>query len=299
MFFDIRGGARSPRARHPAHVGDATLREAERRARATASVDDAARLLLERVRVGDLPIGGLTLAAYLGDPAACAAIGEPRSLTDDATDLDAALWARGLIAWGEEALARGLVASCMTAMERLPEVDEQLRAESIAAFEPWWREATVERHRDLALGVGIPDVPTPPGARAHPLGAFTKMATLATWGQKKHLLELTDHTGALDLRPSAMSGRLLPWALAGGPASSGPRPPDISGQALVAGTSAERRALVQALRAAVGQEVLLQGWGTITRRFLVHSVTPEGVHGLHEGAEHWFPLRRVRNVSRL
>ncbi|MBL4846152.1 MAG: hypothetical protein JKY65_11545 [Planctomycetes bacterium] len=62
-------------------MGDADLRELERRWRETGSVEDEAAWLLERVRVGDLERGMLELAAYFGHRAARAV------LQDDAPEM--------------------------------------------------------------------------------------------------------------------------------------------------------------------------------------------------------------------
>lgn len=56
-------------------MSDATLRELERRWKATGSVEDEAAFLLERVRVGDLTRERLELAAHCGHEAASRATG--------------------------------------------------------------------------------------------------------------------------------------------------------------------------------------------------------------------------------
>lgn len=56
-------------------MADRRLRELER-ASAEGDLDAGARLLLERVRIGDLAPGRLRLAAYLGLPAATLAAPE-------------------------------------------------------------------------------------------------------------------------------------------------------------------------------------------------------------------------------
>lgn len=65
-------------------MSDARAREAERRWRETSASGDEARLLLERVRAGDLDRRRLALAARLGDPAAGLAAGEARAGTLEA-----------------------------------------------------------------------------------------------------------------------------------------------------------------------------------------------------------------------
>ena len=84
---------------------DSKLRELERQA-AQGGVEAQAKLLLERVRVGDLDKAKLELAAYLGNEASRVALGK------DAPEVPEGFreWVLGLQRWGREALARGAVA---------------------------------------------------------------------------------------------------------------------------------------------------------------------------------------------
>lgn len=83
-------------------MSDSQLRELERRWRETGSVEDEARYLLERVRVGDLEQEKLELAAYCGYRGALGAMGtriEPEVSLDgliaQASRLPMALFALG------------------------------------------------------------------------------------------------------------------------------------------------------------------------------------------------------------
>lgn len=113
-------------------MSDARLREAERRWRETGSVDDEARFLLERVRVGDLPRERLELAAYCGNRAAGAATG--RSTGPD----ELGAWLRGLRHIGQWSWIRTIALSVELALRKWP--DSQRRAfiaARVAQLEAW------------------------------------------------------------------------------------------------------------------------------------------------------------------
>ncbi|MCW8139327.1 MAG: hypothetical protein KIT58_10540 [Planctomycetota bacterium] len=80
---------------------DQRLRALERDA-LHGDVEAQARLLLERVRVGDLTEERLRLAAYLGDERARLALGESAPEPPD----DIVAWVRGLDALGSEVATR-------------------------------------------------------------------------------------------------------------------------------------------------------------------------------------------------
>lgn len=128
-------------------MSDATRRATERQAAAGDALA-AARLLVERVRAGELAPARLELAAHLGDPAACVALGRaPDPITLHAGSLGvrgqldqpatSALraWDRQLtlLAAGRDARARILLAA-------------------IAAAEPAW---AAEREGDASLRAGL------------------------------------------------------------------------------------------------------------------------------------------------
>lgn len=83
---------------------DARLREVERAASCTGAVDDEARVLVERVRAGDLPRDRLDLAAHCGHEASRAALGLGETLLpwDAPTLLE---WFAGLAPSGAGTLA--------------------------------------------------------------------------------------------------------------------------------------------------------------------------------------------------
>lgn len=84
-------------------MSDASRREAERDA-AGGDLQAAARLLVERVRAGDLLAERLELAAHLGDPAACAALGV-------SVESQLEPWVDGLLRFEGEPLLRVEVAA--------------------------------------------------------------------------------------------------------------------------------------------------------------------------------------------
>jgi hypothetical protein len=68
-------------------MSDDDLREAERRFRETASIDDEARWSIARVRAGELAPARLELFAALGHPAACVATGTKVETWPDVPEL--------------------------------------------------------------------------------------------------------------------------------------------------------------------------------------------------------------------
>jgi hypothetical protein len=86
-------------------VSDQRLRALERRWRETNSSEDEAAYLLERVRVGDLRIERLELAAY------CRHEGAQKAVRGYSADEEVSIdhWAEALGAWGQEALVIAIV----------------------------------------------------------------------------------------------------------------------------------------------------------------------------------------------
>lgn len=107
---------------------DQRLRDLERDA-ARGDLHAQARLLLERVRVGDLAEDQLLLAAYLGDAPAQAALA---SATTSTLPDDIDTWARSLKPFGQETSVRaalGVAGEFMTAWRmRRPSDDRPVRA---------------------------------------------------------------------------------------------------------------------------------------------------------------------------
>lgn len=86
-------------------MADERLRRLGRQA-AAGDVGAAASLLRERARLGEVPPLGLEVAAFLGDPAARAAVVAP-----PAPPPDDAAWAAGLARFGRPLLVRAAVAA--------------------------------------------------------------------------------------------------------------------------------------------------------------------------------------------
>lgn len=83
-------------------VADADLQTLRRRAEATGAPDDRAALLRARVRVGELALERVELAAYCGDEAARAVCGPVEAqgwANPGALSLD--VWLRGLSRWSD------------------------------------------------------------------------------------------------------------------------------------------------------------------------------------------------------
>lgn len=91
-------------------MSDERLRQLERTWRETGAVEDEAAWLRERVRVGDLDLEGLELAAYCGRPAA-------RMIIDDSSSkpprepLEIQAWVEGVVARSKPAAVIAAVAA--------------------------------------------------------------------------------------------------------------------------------------------------------------------------------------------
>lgn len=115
---------------------DRRLRELERRVReGGASLEEAARWLLERQRAGELPRERLVLLAWLGHESARAALaGEPLHVPGELES-----WVRGLERWGPEASVRAAVAAARLLLPlwegRHPQ--DRRPAEALSAAEAW------------------------------------------------------------------------------------------------------------------------------------------------------------------
>jgi hypothetical protein len=115
-------------------MSDERLREAERKWRETGTVEDEARYLLERVRVGDLTQERLELAAYCGHEGAVAATLRgpgPDALVD---------WLRGLRSLGQWAWVKAIGTSLSVIVSEWPVSEGRTSVESaLAAVETWCR----------------------------------------------------------------------------------------------------------------------------------------------------------------
>lgn len=112
---------------------DEELRRLQRQANA-GDHDAAARLLVRRLRIGELGREGVELAAYLGHDAASRAVPE----LDPETEGREAL-VEGLARWGKEAFVRAAVAAAYAVLPRFEEVlthDDKPR-KAIAQAEEW------------------------------------------------------------------------------------------------------------------------------------------------------------------
>lgn len=98
-----------------------------------------ARLLLERVRVGDLPEERLRLAAYLGDEVATLVLGPAAPTSTLPTEIDT--WARSLAPFGQETSVRAAlgVANEFMAAWRARWPDDDRPRLAIRAAESWLR----------------------------------------------------------------------------------------------------------------------------------------------------------------
>lgn len=227
-------------------MADEALRAAERRARETGELADAARLLLERVRCGDLQAGALSLAAYLGDPAAGAALGVRLEL-DEADEIAVTRWSRGLVAWGWPVYGRALFAAVIAELEATPGLDPT--GEVLGALGAYWDEQAESRRREFQVGGdGLPH------------RRIVKCAAVAAYHW-----ETPPGPGSRDLPPllgipmtaNRLRPRLVPWAFATGDRLSGPTGTDLVRQAIDAGTPPSQVEMADRFRGLLGREVIV------------------------------------------
>lgn len=213
-------------------MSDARLRELERRWQETGAAADEAALLRERLRAGALTWDALALEAYLGHAPAQLALDEPVEPVDFGPDDPAAptrvgpaaeaaaLWTRGLLAWGRETLARALLVRAL--VHPLDGAPPEWRA-LLRALEEWCREprpgaaAEVERP---ALAVPLLGEQAPFWRLALAAGSVVRECQ-ATPGAHDPLLALAESLGTV--RPARVRETLRAWGHA--PALGGPLPP--------------------------------------------------------------------------
>lgn len=105
-------------------MSDEKLRALESRWRKTGAVEDEAAYLLERVRVGDLTLERLELAAYCGHEGARRAVGGERVSSDED-------WVLGLARWGRNAVLLASAAVVRASAETMPAGSEREHCERI------------------------------------------------------------------------------------------------------------------------------------------------------------------------
>lgn len=140
---------------------DERLRSLERQAE--HDPDAAARLLLERVRRGDLDEARLTLAAYLEHEPARRAVGAgavapPPAPCADVEDLGD--WLGALASWGAVALVRAFVVAsrdALSAFEALAPEDAR-PATALAAAEEWCDAPSLETARAARAGARLAEL---------------------------------------------------------------------------------------------------------------------------------------------
>ncbi len=207
-------------------MADEAYRAAERRARESGEVADAARLLLERVRRGELQPGALSLAAYLGDPAAGAARGV-RLEVDEADEVATTRWARGLVAWGWPVFGRGLFAGCFAVLEAEAWESADQRARALAPYEDFWRAPTAEgRQRFIPRSEGIP-------FRSPMKAAWLAAHEMLNGGPSQRSLPPL-YIG-IPMAPSRLRPRLALWALSTPEEIRGPTGATSSGRRFTPG----------------------------------------------------------------
>jgi len=165
-------------------VTDSKLRELERRWKETGSVEDEARYLLERVRVGDLERERLELAAYCGHEGARWALDVPSIMDNEERLLQHVEAAdRDLL----PLFAFSAAAEVLTLWEtHFP--DETAPRATLGALQAWLEEGSVRARQDLpSLGKAVlqvikrrcdrtrPSTPAERAGRAIGLAAFAPL----------------------------------------------------------------------------------------------------------------------------
>lgn len=120
-------------------MSDSRLRECERRWLETGSVQDEAKLLLEKVRVGQLSPHSLALAGFLGHAASNLIVGGQVTQLEDLR-----VWGENLGKFGKEGCVRAAVAAAQFGDAR--------PLAGIEAAEDWIR-CPCESHAEQAGGV--------------------------------------------------------------------------------------------------------------------------------------------------
>lgn len=222
-------------------MSDRTIREGVRLASVSDDVETRARALVDQLRRGERGLGDAQVLAYVGDPVALAALGEP---PPEVEGEDAAvLWMRGFRAWGDDLLARAVVAWLWSELASdLP--CGPARAPFVDALDRWWSD--LESGAPLVeaswnAGLGGPALYLHIVVRAHTAGDLTTV---------EHSIEqaLLREPHTLPA-PALVVPRLVDWIEASRPALRAlPGTGPVWRRAIEATTPPDRRALVTYLR---------------------------------------------------
>jgi hypothetical protein len=163
-------------------MADGSLRELERRCRASGSPDDEARWLVARLRQGEVDVDRLELAACCDHlPAALAlrAVGVEPSPTS---------WVTDVRRWGDEACVRaGLLAASRALPVWLDAFPDDARPASILGLVERWLEPARGEPEDVAPGPKVVVVDAEEAAYYAQLEAEDAADLAASWGA--HLAE--------------------------------------------------------------------------------------------------------------
>lgn len=222
-------------------MSDRTIREGFRLASVSDDVETRARALVDQLRSGERSLGDAQVLAYIGDPVALAALGEP---PPEVEGEDAAvLWMRGFRAWGDDVLARAVVAWLWSDLGSSAG-SGLTRAPFVGALDQWWsdnRSGSPVVAGSWTAGLGATAMHLHMVVRAHAAGEPTTV---------EHSIEqaLRGEPHTLPA-PALVVPRLVDWIEASRP---GLRPLPGTGpvwrRAIEAATPSDRRALVTYLR---------------------------------------------------
>lgn len=132
-------------------MADDALRRLERRFAATGAVDDEVRLLVARLRAGELTPERLRLASFCGHLAASKALGKKEPTPRDIYDWSDAVLAR----WGKEARVRATLAIARAVLPRWEARcgDDPAPRRALEAAE-CWLACPCEKHARIADRAG-------------------------------------------------------------------------------------------------------------------------------------------------
>lgn len=203
-------------------VSDTSLRELERRFRASNNVEDEITWLRARLRAGDLGQSKLELACYLGSQSASAVLGRqaPKYTKPPKTGVNG--WVRqGLAVWGPLPLLRAAIAATRMIIsddDDLPETVGRIKVHLAEAYAVEQRPEILKQHTALPRN-GAPA----PGRwqdlwRAcyycgSTLAFIDREDTLPAWKAKDTVEHVAKVVGSAARVRAAIVAELLPWAL--------------------------------------------------------------------------------------
>jgi hypothetical protein len=193
-------------------MSDRSLRELERRWKATAAAADEAEFVRERIRTLRIGSTQLEVAAHCGSRGVLEALGQRSNGEGDMT-----AWVLSMHRWGRPVLVRALAALCTLASERVAPRVDGLRA--LRAVEEWLttnQAKAVEEARHAGLAIARPESHDHALRREVELAIRDTVAALLAKDFRRPARGAVRHACAVvteDEARQAVSTRLIAWAL--------------------------------------------------------------------------------------